>query len=93
MTAARSASICWCADHRNSQTPLPESHTSIVGVDVGQRYLAVVATLDNGAQFYSRKAGESHKPITMPESKNDFSEKALAAPPGDVSRWASERDG
>jgi putative transposase len=35
--------------------PTPESHTSIVGVDVGQRYLATVATLDNGAQFYSGK--------------------------------------
>jgi putative transposase len=35
--------------------PAPESHTSIVGVDVGQRYLATVATLDNGAQFYSGK--------------------------------------
>jgi IS605 OrfB family transposase len=35
--------------------PAPESHTRIVGVDVGQRYLATVATLDNGAQFYSGK--------------------------------------
>ena len=35
--------------------PAPESHTSIVGVDVGQRYLATVATLDNGAEFYSGK--------------------------------------
>src|SRR5215469_8563911 len=35
--------------------PAPESHTSIVGVDVGQRYLATVATLDNGAQFYPGK--------------------------------------
>ena len=35
--------------------PAPESHTSIVGVDVGQRYLATVATLPNGAQFYSGK--------------------------------------
>jgi putative transposase len=35
--------------------PAPESLTSIVGVDVGQRYLATVATLDNGAQFYSGK--------------------------------------
>jgi putative transposase len=36
--------------------PAPESHTRIVGVDVGQRYLATVATLDNGAQFYNGKA-------------------------------------
>jgi IS605 OrfB family transposase len=35
--------------------PTPESHTRIVGVDVGQRYLATVATLDNRAQFYSGK--------------------------------------
>ncbi len=35
--------------------PTPESHTRIVGIDVGQRYLATVATLDNGAQFYSGK--------------------------------------
>ncbi|HEU5380037.1 MAG TPA: transposase [Ktedonobacteraceae bacterium] len=35
--------------------PAPESHTRIVGVDVGQRYLATVATLENGAQFYSGK--------------------------------------
>ena len=35
--------------------PAPESHTCMVGVDVGQRYLAAVATLDNGAQFYSGK--------------------------------------
>jgi putative transposase len=35
--------------------PVPESHTHIVGVDVGQRNLATVATLDNGAQFYSGK--------------------------------------
>jgi putative transposase len=35
--------------------PTPESHTRVVGVDVGQRYLATVATLDSGAQFYSGK--------------------------------------
>jgi IS605 OrfB family transposase len=35
--------------------PTPESHIRIVGVDVGQRYLATVATLDNGTQFYSGK--------------------------------------
>jgi putative transposase len=35
--------------------PLPEHHIRIVGIDVGQRYLATVATLDNGAQFYSGK--------------------------------------
>ncbi len=35
--------------------PTPERQRHIVGVDVGQRYLATVATLDNGAQFYSGK--------------------------------------
>src|SRR5215469_14194669 len=35
--------------------PTPETHTRIVGVDVGQRYLATVAHLPNGTQFYSGK--------------------------------------
>ena len=32
--------------------PTPESHRHLVGVDVGQRYLAVTATLDNGTSFH-----------------------------------------
>jgi len=35
--------------------PQPADHTRIVGVDVGQRYLATVAQLQGGAQFYSGK--------------------------------------
>src|SRR5205823_4550139 len=35
--------------------PTPETHQHIVGVDVGHRYLAVTAPLDNGASFYSGK--------------------------------------
>ena len=35
--------------------PTPASQRQIVGIDVGQRYLATVATLGNGAQFYSGK--------------------------------------
>jgi IS605 OrfB family transposase len=35
--------------------PTSESRTHVVGVDVGQRYLATVATLGNGAQFFSGK--------------------------------------
>ena len=35
--------------------PTPETHQHIVGVDVGQRYLAVTAPLPNGASFYSGK--------------------------------------
>ncbi|TME05809.1 MAG: IS200/IS605 family element transposase accessory protein TnpB [Chloroflexi bacterium] len=35
--------------------PSPESHTQVVGVDVGQRYLAVTATPTNDACFYSGK--------------------------------------
>jgi IS605 OrfB family transposase len=35
--------------------PAPESRTSVVGVDVGQRYLATIAAVDNGAQFYAGK--------------------------------------
>ncbi len=36
--------------------PTPETHNSVVGVDVGQRYLAVTATPNNSATFYSGKA-------------------------------------
>ncbi len=35
--------------------PTPETHQHVVGVDVGQRYLAVTAQLDTGASFYSGK--------------------------------------
>ncbi len=36
--------------------PTPEAHQRVIGVDVGQRYLAVVARLDNGATFFPGKA-------------------------------------
>src|SRR5260370_35643640 len=35
--------------------PTPQTHTSVVGVDVGQRYLAVTATPKHDASFYSGK--------------------------------------
>jgi putative transposase len=35
--------------------PTPDHQRQVLGVDVGQRYLATVATLDNGAQFYNGK--------------------------------------
>ena len=35
--------------------PSPQSHKQVVGVDVGQRYLAVTATPTNDASFYSGK--------------------------------------
>jgi len=35
--------------------PTPGGTPQVLGVDVGQRYLATVAALDNGAQFYSGK--------------------------------------
>jgi putative transposase len=35
--------------------PTPESHQQVVGVDVGQRYLAVTATLQNDASFHPGK--------------------------------------
>jgi putative transposase len=36
--------------------PTPESHSHVVGVDVGQRYLAVTTTPTNKTTFYSGKA-------------------------------------
>jgi putative transposase len=35
--------------------PAPQTHQQVVGIDVGQRYLAVVATPGNGTAFYSGK--------------------------------------
>ena len=35
--------------------PTPARQHQIVGIDVGSRYLAAVATLDNGAEFSSGK--------------------------------------
>jgi putative transposase len=35
--------------------PTPERQRRVLGVDVGQRYLATVATLGNGVQFFSGK--------------------------------------
>ena len=35
--------------------PTPERKPQVIGIDVGSRYLATVSTLDNGAQFYSRR--------------------------------------
>ena len=37
------------------EDPTPETHKQVVGVDVGQRYLAVAATPKNDASFYSGK--------------------------------------
>jgi putative transposase len=37
------------------QDPTPETHHQVVGVDVGQRYLAVAATPKNDASFYAGK--------------------------------------
>ncbi len=35
--------------------PTPQTHTSVVGVDVGIRYLAVTDTIQGNATFYSGK--------------------------------------
>ena len=39
--------------------PTPESHTAVVGVDVGQRYLAVSTTTQDTTAFYSGKAARA----------------------------------
>ena len=41
---------------REVADPTPETHQQVVGIDVGQRYLAVVATPNNDTRFYSGKA-------------------------------------
>jgi IS605 OrfB family transposase len=39
--------------------PSPEALQTIIGIDVGQRYLAVTAGLDNRASFYSGQASQA----------------------------------
>lgn len=39
--------------------PLPENHQIVLGVDVGQRYLATTATLTNQQQFFSGKVART----------------------------------
>jgi putative transposase len=56
MTGARSASIyLLIALELERPDPTPDQVQLVAGVDVGQRYLATVATTSNGAQFYSGK--------------------------------------
>jgi hypothetical protein len=39
--------------------PTPAALAEVIGIDLGQRYLAVLTTPENHTQFYSRRAGES----------------------------------
>src|SRR5215831_13985033 len=55
MTGANSASCGTVSMTIVTPDPTPARQHQIVGIDVGQRYLATVATLDNRAQFYSGK--------------------------------------
>lgn len=56
--------------------PTPESHTEVVGIDVGQRYLAVVATPTMTHAFIpARRSGP--KPTTTADCENGCRRKAL----------------
>ncbi len=46
--------------------PTPESHKQIVGVDVGQRYLAVTASPTTAAVFYAGKAVRANETRSQP---------------------------
>jgi hypothetical protein len=43
-----------------TRDPTPASLSEVIGVDLGQRYLATLTTPENDTQFYSRRAGASH---------------------------------
>jgi putative transposase len=62
--------------------PSPETHQHVVGVDVGQRYLAVTAQLDNGASFYSGKQTRA-KADHYARLRSGCSTKAPVRLPGD----------
>ena len=66
--------------------PTPETHQRVIGVDVGQRYLAVVGRLDNGAIFLSRESGAGQSgPLRA-------TEKTVAAQRHPLSDTATGRD-
>jgi IS605 OrfB family transposase len=44
---------------REVADPTPATHRQVVGIDVGQRYLAVTTTLTNDTRFYSGKASRA----------------------------------
>lgn len=55
--------------------PTPEAHQRIVGVDVGQRYLAVATDTQNTTTFYPAKR-YAPKRITLPDCGSACNRKA-----------------
>jgi predicted transposase len=51
-----------------TRDPAPDADRPVVGIDVGQRYLATVATMPTGAQFYRGKAVRA-KADHLPDSR------------------------
>jgi predicted transposase len=56
----------------------PETYSTIAGIDVGQRYLAVTATREHQRFFQAEQFG--NKKIAMPGGKKNSSVKALVLP-------------
>ena len=75
-----------------TENPTPTVQCHLVGVDVGSRYLATVATLEGGAQSIPERSYVTERTTTL-VCRSVFSDKALAPPPGVASPSASERDG
>ncbi len=61
--------------------PTPEAHQRIVGVDVGQRYLAVATDTQNHTAFFPGTADTCARRTTTPDCGSACSTKALARPP------------
>src|SRR5215467_5079640 len=72
--------------------PTPDRLPSVVGVDVGQRYLATTATLTNRSRFYPGKRVRA-KADHYARPHKRLQKKALAPQRDAKSRSAGERDG
>ena len=55
MTGPNSASISWSRSTIDTPDPTPAALSEVVGIDLGQRYLATLTTPENHTQFYSGK--------------------------------------
>ena len=70
------------------QSAFPRWLASMSGSGIWPRWLPWTM-----ARSSTRERKYEQKRTITPDCKNDFSEKALAAPHGEESRWARERDG
>ena len=93
MTGASSVSTCWFPSPSTHPTPRAAHQRQVLGVDVGQLYLATVATLGNGAQFSSGKEIRSQADHYARLQKRLEPNRHVAAHVAAYRHWRGRRDG